>query len=236
MSLCFACCWPPRVVCASHARRVLAYCNHGWFVSFACLSCWFLLTARGATILIFGLPPDEEARFTGSDGTIGAGGEGGSSSDMSISYAHLTKNLCVPSSTFFLCRSALRCMLEHAVLTVDVPPLLCLLLRTYLTSHITPVDGNTPMPVFDMAMDMLADGRIDVAPLVTHTFQSTDFAEAYDNASNYGEGVIKTMIVWNDKGVDAPPTDLSGFRGGVSAAGAAAVSQCAPCKFQPTKL
>ena len=119
-----------------------------------------------------------------------------------------------------------------------------------MASHIT--QSTSPMNVFELAMDMLADGRIDVAPIITHTFAATDFAEAYRMASHYEDGIIKTMIVWNENGVDAPSTNTiragtqdGGGGGGVSAAGAAGESAsysapslrvCAPCTYQPTKL
>jgi threonine dehydrogenase-like Zn-dependent dehydrogenase len=60
------------------------------------------VAARGGKMLIFGLPPHSDSRFTGRNGVIGQGrtiGDGSfvgnTDSDMSISYAHLTKNLCV---------------------------------------------------------------------------------------------------------------------------------------------
>jgi threonine dehydrogenase-like Zn-dependent dehydrogenase len=60
------------------------------------------VAARSGKMLIFGLPPHEDSRFTGRNGIIGQGrtiGDGSfvgnTNSDMSISYAHLTKNLCV---------------------------------------------------------------------------------------------------------------------------------------------
>ena len=88
------------------------------------------------------------------------------------------------------------------------------------------------------AMEMIADGRIDIGPLITHTFSSTEFPKAYDTASNYRDGIIKTMIVWNDQGVDAPNLNAGLFTSGVSPAGAAAhgEAQCILCSHQPTKL
>jgi hypothetical protein len=147
-------------------------------------------------VLVFGLPPHEDSRFTGLDGKIGAAqpGAGNTNRDVSIPYNHLTKNL------------------------------------TIKTTHIS--ENESPMPVFALAMDMIADGRIDVEPLITHTFpvwarprrlsalsvahrksavygalygragcltsqnggfrpgQSTQFPEAYDMASNYRDGII----------------------------------------------
>ena len=89
------------------------------------------------------------------------------------------------------------------------------------------------------AMEMIADGRVDIGPLITHTFSSTEFPKAYDTASNYRDGIIKTMIVWNDQGVDAPNLNAGLFTSsGVSPAGAAAAgqAQCILCSHQPTKL
>ena len=48
---------------------------------------------RDGIVLIFGLPPHENSRFTGSSGKIGAGGAGGTDKDVTITYSHLTKNL-----------------------------------------------------------------------------------------------------------------------------------------------
>jgi alcohol dehydrogenase len=42
--------------------------------------------------------------------------------------------------------------------------------------------------VCNAAMEMIADGRINIEPLITHTFDSTQFPEAYDMASNYRDG------------------------------------------------
>ena len=72
---------------------------------------------------------------------------------------------------------------------------------TYITSHVTPTATdvmNGVMAHFDLAMDMLADGRIDPGPLMTHTFPSSQFPEAYMNASNYENEVIKTIVTWNE--------------------------------------
>merc|ERR1712196_675569 len=75
-------------------------------------------------------------------------------------------------------------------------------------------------------MDMLADGRLDVAPLMTHSFAATEFPTAYRMASHYEGGVIKTIIRWNTTGdVHAPSVNGLGGSlgaGGVSVVGAAA--------------
>ena len=111
---------------------------------------------------------------------------------------------------------------------------------TYITSHVTPTATdvmNGVMAHFDLAMDMLADGRIDPGPLMTHTFPSSQFPEAYMNASNYENEVIKTIVTWNE---DWEPGLVPGG-GGVVASGAAGTSACVPCgslvpcgSFQPS--
>ena len=74
------------------------------------------------------------------------------------------------------------------------------------------------MPMFEQAMEMLAEGRIDVAPILTHVFDYRDFPEAFDKSSNYEDGVIKSLITWQ-------PSQRAG--GGVAAAAASAASGAA---------
>ena len=45
------------------------------------------------------------------------------------------------------------------------------------------------------ALNATADGRLDVEPLMTHTFPSSEFPAAYANATNYEDDVIKTLVV-----------------------------------------
>ena len=44
------------------------------------------------------------------------------------------------------------------------------------------------------AIDLLASGRIDVRPLVTHHFQLEETPRAFDLVSRRGDGVVKAMI------------------------------------------
>ena len=41
---------------------------------------------------------------------------------------------------------------------------------------------------------LIADGRIDVSPLITHTFGFDDIEKAYDVFENKRDGVIKTAV------------------------------------------
>ena len=80
---------------------------------------------------------------------------------------------------------------------------------TYITTH---VGGDVdPMPMFEQAMEMLAEGRIDVAPILTHVFDYRDFPEAYDKSSNYEDGVIKSLEqqIFTVEGAQGPLMDGS---------------------------
>jgi L-iditol 2-dehydrogenase len=44
------------------------------------------------------------------------------------------------------------------------------------------------------ALDMLAEGRVDVTPMVTHRFAFEDTKGAFDLVSRYGDGVVKAMV------------------------------------------
>ena len=46
---------------------------------------------------------------------------------------------------------------------------------------------------------MLAANRLpDLSPVITHCFSYKDFPEAYSKSANYQDGVIKSMILWQD--------------------------------------
>ena len=100
------------------------------------------------------------------------------------------------------------------------------------------VGGNVdPMPMFEQAMEMLSEGRIDIAPIMTHVFSFRDFPEAYHKSSNYEDGVIKSLITWQDDDTGATSKGSSGG-GGVAAVGTSAVQadaaddgelRCLPC-------
>jgi len=48
------------------------------------------------------------------------------------------------------------------------------------------------------AMDLMASGRVDVSPLLTHDFQMTDSQAAFDLVAEYRDGVIKALIHTTD--------------------------------------
>ena len=48
--------------------------------------------------------------------------------------------------------------------------------------------------MFRFAMEMLQNGRIDLRPIFTHTFEFANFAEAYGAQANYEKGVVKSII------------------------------------------
>ena len=45
-----------------------------------------------------------------------------------------------------------------------------------------------------MALDLIATGEIDVAPMVTHRFGFADVVDAYELARTRDDGVIKIVI------------------------------------------
>jgi len=47
------------------------------------------------------------------------------------------------------------------------------------------------------ALEMLAGGRVDAGPLVTHRFVMSDAAYAFELAASYGDGVIKAMLAFD---------------------------------------
>jgi len=66
----------------------------------------------------------------------------------------------------------------------------------YVCSH------SPGMEMFALALDMLQQGRIDVRPLFTHTLAFTQFISAYEMASNYTDGVIKTLLTFEERDED----------------------------------
>merc|ERR1712028_266563 len=72
---------------------------------------------------------------------------------------------------------AMTISLQHVVRNVNV-----------ICSHSPGVD------MFRFAMEMLQNGRIDLRPIFTHTFEFANFAEAYAAQANYEKGVVKSII------------------------------------------
>ena len=60
---------------------------------------------------------------------------------------------------------------------------------------------------FEMAMELIQQGRFDPAPLFSHTFGFSDFPEAYKTASEYKDGVVKVLLTFDaekSNGTNAP--------------------------------
>lgn len=56
---------------------------------------------------------------------------------------------------------------------------------------------SPPMEAFALALELLQQGRVDVSPLFTHTLPfDPGFPDAYEMASSYSDGVIKTLITF----------------------------------------
>ena len=47
------------------------------------------------------------------------------------------------------------------------------------------------------ALDLIEDRRIDVDPLVTHTFPFARAQDAFDRVADYQDGVMKAMITFD---------------------------------------
>jgi len=58
---------------------------------------------------------------------------------------------------------------------------------------ITSVGPNVPVD-FPIAVDMIAQGRLDVAPLITHRFPFHRAQEAFETFSERREGAIKVLL------------------------------------------
>eukprot|EP00755_Sulcionema_specki_P015224 Sspe_Gene.58774::Locus_32261_Transcript_1_1_Confidence_1.000_Length_2124::g.58774::m.58774/K00008/SORD, gutB; L-iditol 2-dehydrogenase len=89
---------------------------------------------------------------------------------------------------------------EGTVLVFGLPPH-----PDYSTMSIRPYDfsrnvrytctHSPSLSMFRLAMDMIREKRFDVSSLFTHRIDFVDFPSAFDMASNYKAGVIKTLVV-----------------------------------------
>ena len=62
----------------------------------------------------------------------------------------------------------------------------------YLCSH------SPGMDRFAHAIEVLQSGAVDVAPIFTHRLPFAEFPEAFALASEYRDGVIKTLLTFDD--------------------------------------
>ena len=53
------------------------------------------------------------------------------------------------------------------------------------------------MESFELAIDLLQQGRINVEPIFTHRLPFEQFPAAFDMANNYRDGVIKTVLTYD---------------------------------------
>ena len=62
----------------------------------------------------------------------------------------------------------------------------------YVCSH------SPAMEMFELALEMLQQGRLDISPVMTHTVPFARFPAAYDVASTYSDQVIKTVLTFDE--------------------------------------
>eukprot|EP00658_Telonema_sp_P-2_P067378 TRINITY_DN56286_c0_g1_i1.p1 TRINITY_DN56286_c0_g1~~TRINITY_DN56286_c0_g1_i1.p1 ORF type:complete len:233 (-),score=49.91 TRINITY_DN56286_c0_g1_i1:81-779(-) len=73
-----------------------------------------------------------------------------------------------------------------------------------MVKNLTLMGTHSPAPEsFELAMEMLHQGRIDVRPVFTHEFDFARFPEAYTMQSNYRDGLIKCLVKFSGPAVAA---------------------------------
>ena len=61
--------------------------------------------------------------------------------------------------------------------------------------------GPDVVPNFTLARDLIAQGRMDVSPLVTHTLPFSGIQHAYELFVDRKEGAIKVVLDYENPGV-----------------------------------
>lgn len=56
------------------------------------------------------------------------------------------------------------------------------------------VGGNGGRGQYERSIELVRAGRIDLSPIVTHTFALADIAEAFHTASTKADGAIKVLL------------------------------------------
>lgn len=56
------------------------------------------------------------------------------------------------------------------------------------------VGGNGGRGQYERSLELVRSGRIDLAPMVTHTFGLEDVAEAFEMAAEKSSGAIKVLV------------------------------------------
>ena len=64
----------------------------------------------------------------------------------------------------------------------------------YVTSHSPAIES------FELAIELLQQGRCHVAPVFTHVLPFEEMPNAYAMADGYTDGVIKTIITYESTG------------------------------------
>ena len=84
---------------------------------------------------------------------------------------------------------------------------------------------SPPMELFELALELLQQGRVDVSPIFTHSVPFEQFPEAYEKASTYADGIIKAVLTFENRELCAPcesaddgAAGANGTHGGSSAA------------------
>ena len=75
----------------------------------------------------------------------------------------------------------------------DLPPLPVIPIMAK-TLTVFGVGGNGGRGQYERSLELIRSGRIDVAPMVTHTFGLEDVAEAFETAAEKLGGAIKVMV------------------------------------------
>lgn len=83
--------------------------------------------------------------------------------------------------------------LAHIGFANDLPglPVIPLMLKTLTVFG---VGGNGGRGQYERSLELVRAGRIDLAPMVTHTFSLDDIAEAFHTASSKRGGAIKVLV------------------------------------------
>ena len=65
-----------------------------------------------------------------------------------------------------------------------------------LTKNLTLIgsEGPDPIPNYSLARDMIAQGRIDVSPIISHVLPFQEIQKAYDLFVNREDGAIKVVL------------------------------------------
>jgi threonine dehydrogenase-like Zn-dependent dehydrogenase len=86
--------------------------------------------------------------------------------------------------------SARRARVAHIGWANDLPPLPVIPIMAK-TLTVFGVGGNGGRGQYERSIELVRAGRIDLSPIVTHTFALADIAEAFHTASTKAAGAIR---------------------------------------------